>query len=91
MPGEFIDFKFKKVLEATYLEIRTGVPQTLRSLVEEADLLYSFDGLHFQKLTEFKHGAAVAQIKFLEIKFLRILFNKEQSEWTAIQELLIKA
>ncbi|WDE97500.1 family 20 glycosylhydrolase [Lentisphaera profundi] len=91
MPGEFIDFKFKNTLQAECLEIRTGVPQTLRSLVEEADLLYSFDGLHFQKLTEFKHGTAVAQIKFFKIKFLRILFNKEQSEWTAIQELLIKA
>ncbi|MDD7984925.1 family 20 glycosylhydrolase [Lentisphaera marina] len=91
MPGEYIDFTFDTILKAKHLEVRTGVPKTLRSLVEKADLFYSNDGVDFQKLTEFHNGIAQVKIDSLEIKLLRILFNKEQSEWTAIQELLIKA
>lgn len=90
MPGEFIDFKFESTLWGKYLELRSGVPKTLRSLVEKADLLYSNNGMDYHLLSEFKYGIAQANIESLEINYLRILFKKEQSEWTAIQELLIK-
>ena len=91
MPGGFIDFIFEEPLKASHLEIRSGVPKTLRSLVEEADLLYSSDGSDFHKISDFVDGISKVNIQELSIKKLRILFTKEQSEWTAIQELLIKA
>ena len=87
--NETLTFEFTKPLKASRIECRSGVPKTIRSLVEFGVLEGSSDGVNFFKLADFIEGDAKAEIDKVSLKKVRIRFLEEQSEWTALQDLII--
>ena len=87
--GEVLEYFFEKPLIASSIECRSGVPQTIRSVVEHGVLEGSVDGNKFFKLANFIDGDAKAGIRGKVLKKVRVRFLSEQSEWTALQDLII--
>ena len=88
--GDHVTFTFDKAVKLSYVESRTGFPNTTRDILTGAELQYSLDGKTYIKVADYTYGTAKGKLPNKKIKSFRILVQEKQEFWALIQDLILK-
>ena len=85
-----ITFTFDQPMSLSYVESRTGFPNTTRDILTGAVLEYSLDGKTYVKVADYTYGTAKAKLPKKKFKSFRIRIQEKQEFWALIQDLILK-
>ena len=89
--GDWVEFKFKEVLDASYIKIITGYKHLFRRLIYNGHIEVSYDGQTFEEVGKLSNGLFVLRPQ-KGIHALRIVSDgiSDAEEYVIIQPLEIK-
>lgn len=88
--GDWILYTFQNPISATKIEVSTGIPNHPRFIVNEGYVEYTYDGISFERGSDFEYGQAFIYPKQAVVGVKIVISGTNNEPTVAIQDLKIK-